>query len=420
MESNIMSRGDEPITDPASPSPELADELARLHKQLGDIASELEAVRDEAETRLSALQGELEDIAFGISKLEASIASAQATRANQAAERTVVEGDIAPTEESGAEKQAAEEAEDNTQPAEEAQAEPVEQSEVEPVEQSEVEPAEEAEAEKQPAAEAEAEKQGAEDGVTTQLAKTEPIDEPDAGELHAETAEEQAADEQAVEEAEVDKQPAAEAKGESADEAEVDKQPADAKAEKQPAAETKAESADEAEADKQPAAEAKGESADEAVVTAAMNNELAEQVAVDKGGLEKGAAKSDEIEEAATEKISADTKAVEHDAVVLAEAEKLAAAAAKDVARAMLVDLALDGPSVSQTVSVEATEQDTSFAGNKIDGRKSSEETSFEAILEQEFAEYFESSAPAQSAPTTTSAASNEDEPRKSVDDEWA
>jgi hypothetical protein len=393
MESNIMSRGDEPITDPASPSPELADELARLHKQLGDIASELEAVRDEAETRLSALQGELEDIAFGISKLEASIASAQATRANQAAERTVVEGDIAPTEESGAEKQAAEEAEDNTQPAEEAQAEPVEQSEVEPVEQSEVEPAEEAEAEKQPAAEAEAEKQGAEDGVTTQLAKTEPIDEPDAGELHAETAEEQAADEQAVEEAEVDKQPAAEAKGESADEAEVDKQPA---------------------------AEAKGESADEAVVTAAMNNELAEQVAVDKGGLEKGAAKSDEIEEAATEKISADTKAVEHDAVVLAEAEKLAAAAAKDVARAMLVDLALDGPSVSQTVSVEATEQDTSFAGNKIDGRKSSEETSFEAILEQEFAEYFESSAPAQSAPTTTSAASNEDEPRKSVDDEWA
>jgi hypothetical protein len=402
MESNIMSRGDEPITDPASPSPELADELARLHKQLGDIASELEAVRDEAETRLSALQGELEDIAFGISKLEASIASAQATRANQAAERTVVEGDIAPTEESGAEKQAAEEAEDNTQPAEEAQAEPVEQSEVEPVEQSEVEPAEEAEAEKQPAAEAEAEKQGAEDGVTTQLAKTEPIDEPDAGELHAETAEEQAADEQAVEEAE------------------VDKQPADAKAEKQPAAETKAESADEAEADKQPAAEAKGESADEAVVTAAMNNELAEQVAVDKGGLEKGAAKSDEIEEAATEKISADTKAVEHDAVVLAEAEKLAAAAAKDVARAMLVDLALDGPSVSQTVSVEATEQDTSFAGNKIDGRKSSEETSFEAILEQEFAEYFESSAPAQSAPTTTSAASNEDEPRKSVDDEWA
>ena len=362
-----MSRGDEPITDPASPSPELADELARLHKQLGDIASELEAVRDEAETRLSALQGELEDIAFGISKLEASIASAQATRANQAAERTVVEGDIAPTEESGAEKQAAEEAEDNTQPAEEAQAEPVEQSEVEP--------AEEAEAEKQPAAEAEAEKQGAEDGVTTQLAKTEPIDEPDAGELHAETAEEQAADEQAVEEAEVDKQPAA---------------------------------------------EAKGESADEAVVTAAMNNELAEQVAVDKGGLEKGAAKSDEIEEAATEKISADTKAVEHDAVVLAEAEKLAAAAAKDVARAMLVDLALDGPSVSQTVSVEATEQDTSFAGNKIDGRKSSEETSFEAILEQEFAEYFESSAPAQSAPTTTSAASNEDEPRKSVDDEWA
>ena len=407
-----MSRGDEPITDPASPSPELADELARLHKQLGDIASELEAVRDEAETRLSALQGELEDIAFGISKLEASIASAQATRANQAAERTVVEGDIAPTEESGAEKQAAEEAEDNTQPAEEAQAEPVEQSEVEP--------AEEAEAEKQPAAEAEAEKQGAEDGVTTQLAKTEPIDEPDAGELHAETAEEQAADEQAVEEAEVDKQPAAEAKGESADEAEVDKQPADAKAEKQPAAETKAESADEAEADKQPAAEAKGESADEAVVTAAMNNELAEQVAVDKGGLEKGAAKSDEIEEAATEKISADTKAVEHDAVVLAEAEKLAAAAAKDVARAMLVDLALDGPSVSQTVSVEATEQDTSFAGNKIDGRKSSEETSFEAILEQEFAEYFESSAPTQPAPTTTAAASNEDEPRKSVDDEWA
>jgi hypothetical protein len=372
-----MSRGDEPGVDtPTSAYAKMAGGVARLQEKLDAILRQLEDVRAEADASLWALQGELEGLSTAIAALATTTASAaeaahMAEAENEAAAGGGARAETTSSAEAVIEKTAAKKTESKKSRAEKPEAEKP-QAEKPEVEKPKVETpeVEKPEAEKPQAEKPEAEKPEAEKPE----AKEDSFEETAAGSVPTKDVEPQTSD---AREAQAGKQATGKPRAEVENAA--------------------PESADEAE--------------DAAATVPALQTtsatKAAERAETDTGPAEKGSDAEPGLEAATKEPAVFQSGKPD---------------AATDIAAAMLVEMALDTPrttSVTEPAVVHGSFKEPAPAVNIVDSATpSTTEGSFEAILEQEFADYFESTPQLQSSAPPAAAAA--EEPRKSADDEWA
>jgi hypothetical protein len=353
-----MSARDTPkMTPAASVYAELAGGVARLRDKLDAAASKLEEVRAEAEATVASLRVEVDAMSVALSKLEANISSAAPVAVIAMVEE--VQAAAGPVEKADVAPEPAESA-DEPQPGQKSDiaTERAESADVELATDS----AESAEAQPGPGGKA----KEAEEPQKTAVTDTEVVtDSADTTEASPETAEKaQVASEQG------------------------------GKADAEPGLAEK------------PGVPAKHAAAAETAKKAGLAAETAE-----KAGLPAEPVERADVD-AATEPA---------DKADVTEVADSVENSVDDVAAAMLIDLELDASTVP-AVSASARAAHATIAGHSVDkATQPSVPPAFEAILQQEFSEYFE---PAD-LPVSELAGSAECHPQsgeqsKSVADEWA